>query len=490
MRRWPRRVVSGGVGVCAIAVVVVTVAPSCATHQCDTTSYDYYGGRMSTPTTYETSAWDEPWISYNGNVTVNIHFPPGVYRFPQTISGYVGTSPTPNGGADFMGGQNLSPAAGQLAEEYFIGPSGFSVANASCASYFARFEVTFPPVAFTLFGGLNGGGDAGVRPLGDTWTWNGSQWTAAPLVGGAPNPPSARYGMTVAVAGGSPFFFGGAEGYGPGVSSVVYDNDFWQWDGIEWAPKFWPCVGADVPPKCIPPIPTGRAYATFVTLPGRPRGDAGVADEIVMFGGVGHVHADGTFDPSDVALDDTWIWDGTSWNQQSPLHSPPARWGAAAAALNGGVVVLGGTSDGKTPLGDMWLWDDDARDWRSISPTGPSPSPRLLAAAGAIGNSVVVFGGTDGVQDFGDTWLWDGTVWTQALGPGPSPRWSAGIGAFDVPSPSLLLFGGFSESAATAGFANAALEDFWSWNGATWQEIPQSGDSFPSPRGAAAVGAH
>jgi hypothetical protein len=158
--------------------------------------------------------------------------------------------------------------------------------------------------------------------------------------------------------------------------------------------------------------------------------------------------------------------------------------------LNGGVVVFGGTADGKTPLGDMWLWDDDAKDWRSISPTGPSPSPRLLAAAGAIGNSVVVFGGTDGVQDFGDTWLWNGTAWTQAVGPGPSPRWSAGIGTFDVPSPSLLLFGGFSESGAAAGFANAALRDFWSWNGATWQEVPQIADSFPSPRGAAAVGAH
>jgi|CZKU01.1.fsa_nt_gi hypothetical protein len=489
MRKSSAWLVCWATGVSA-AAAVGALAPGCTTHECDTTSYDYFGGTMIDPNTYETSALNEPWIPYPGNVTVNIHFPKNVYRQPIAILGQVGTSATPNGGIDFMGGDNLSMAAGQLAEEFFIGPTGFSVNNASCAPYFARFVVTFPPITLTLFGGMAGGGNAGVQDLGDSWTWNGSQWTAADVVSTTMPGPTPRSGITMASASGSPFFFGGDEG-SSGSSSidagVKFDNDFWQWNGFTWMERFWtvtPGCAGDGPEACIP---YARAYEAFVTLPNRPQSDGGTSDAIVMFGGVTHDQVDGSADSANHALDDTWIWDGTGWLLVHPAQSPSPRWGAVAAVLDGSVVLFGGTSDGSTPLGDMWTWNDRAGTWSPIASTGPGPSPRFLASAATIGKKVVLFGGTDGVHDLGDTWLWDGAIWTEVNVPGPSPRSNASMGAFDVPDPALLLFGGFSRAATGNGFGNAALGDFWKWNGSGWQEVPQLGDTFPPPRGGAGM---
>src|ERR1019366_10115246 len=94
VRAWIR---GGVVGLAAIATGLVALAPACTTHQCDSSSYDYYGGRMLNPNTYETNDWNEPWISYPGNVTVTVHFPPGIGRQPLEVVGNVGMSATPNG---------------------------------------------------------------------------------------------------------------------------------------------------------------------------------------------------------------------------------------------------------------------------------------------------------------------------------------------------------------------------------------------------------
>src|SRR5260370_941699 len=85
---------------------------------------------------------------------------------------------------------------------------------------------------------------------------------------------------------------------------------------------------------------------------------------IVMFGGA---------DKSGV-LGDTWIWDGSGWQQQHPLASPPARefaWMGFDPATSR-VVLFGGTTcappgvddpigceyqDTQTTLADTWTWD-------------------------------------------------------------------------------------------------------------------------------------
>src|SRR5204862_106543 len=55
---------------------------------------------------------------------------------------------------------------------------------------------------------------------------------------------------------------------------------------------------------------------------------------------------------------DTWEWDGTTWQQASPATSPPKREGAGMAydAARKRVVLFGGRT-GATLFADTWEWD-------------------------------------------------------------------------------------------------------------------------------------
>ncbi len=103
-------------------------------------------------------------------------------------------------------------------------------------------------------------------------------------------------------------------------------------------------------------------------------------------------------------LADTWTWDGTTWMQQHPAASPPARYHAA------------------------------------------------MAYAGATG-TVVLFGGAyeqiGAVELLGDTWTWDGTTWTQqAPAVHPSTRYFASM-ADDGATGTAVLFGGINRHGRT-----------------------------------------
>jgi hypothetical protein len=119
---------------------------ACYTHQCDASSVPYSKGEMIDPDTFETSPLDsptQPWVEYRGNATLVVSYPALAL---QAIGGrplawidtYVGTSKQPN-----TGGDNWTVASGQLAEIGDAGAGGFSVTNASCENYYARFVVHF-----------------------------------------------------------------------------------------------------------------------------------------------------------------------------------------------------------------------------------------------------------------------------------------------------------------------------------------------------------
>ncbi len=77
-----------------------------------------------------------------------------------------------------------------------------------------------------LFGGNNGGGDCCRIYYGDTWTWDGSNWTQQfPAIS-----PSPRTGQSMAYDAGSGkvIVFGGTSGPPEGL------NDTWAWDGNTW----------------------------------------------------------------------------------------------------------------------------------------------------------------------------------------------------------------------------------------------------------------
>jgi hypothetical protein len=196
---------------------------------------------------------------------------------------------------------------------------------------------------------------------------------------------------------------------------------------------------------------------------------------------------------------DVWTWDGATWSKayfpllDGPVTSPSGRQDAAAAALDGALVLFGGeslysTTDAGYFMGDPHeTWniyvnvppvppgDDPVPQgnwWVNVMPS-TSPSPRVGAAAATIGNHVLLFGGWSNGTALGDTWLWDGSNWTSLSIPGPSPRFHAAVAAVGN---GVLLFGGDSGS--------GELGDTWLFDGSSWTQQNVLG---PSPRAEAAA---
>jgi hypothetical protein len=155
---------------------------------------------------------------------------------------------------------------------------------------------------------------------------------------------------------------------------------------------------------------------------------------------------------SSTVLDDTWSWDGTTWTQQTPAASPPARSGATLSPGSGQLILFGGT--GPTGfLGDTWTWD--GATWTEQQPAN-SPTPREGASAAydSTSGQLVLYGGL--TLDFwlggGDytTWTWEGTVWAEpADTSNAGGRFDASM-AYDAGTDQIVLFGGNEDGSVAA----------------------------------------
>jgi hypothetical protein len=179
--------------------------------------------------------------------------------------------------------------------------------------------------------------------------------------------------------------------------------------------------------------------------------------------------------------DDTWLLNGSFWQEVFPSASPPARSGGSMvydAATQSVLLFGGGNSTGG--LGDTWSWDGAA--WTQLHPaTSPSPRSDASAVYDDAQGEVILFGGMDvsGTIQYQDTWAWDGTNWTQ-LSPATSPPAREGAAfAYDAATQSAVLFGGASLSAPSV------LGDTWLWNGATWAAATPA--QAPTARGYSAA---
>jgi len=221
-----------------------------------------------------------------------------------------------------------------------------------------------------LFSGFHRGHRGGSVTAG-TWTWNGTTWTRQHPAAS----PAARFGAAVAydAATGSVVLFGGAVGFGG-----RWGNDTWTWNGTTWTQQH---------PATSPPA---RAFASMAY-------DAATGTA-VLFGGFG----------SPGPLADTWTWDGTTWTQQHPATSPPARDGASMAydtATSTAVLFGGYNVNGPGPLADTWTWDGTT--WTQQHPA-TSPPARCCAsmAYDTATSSAVLFGGAGPHGNLGGTWTW------------------------------------------------------------------------------------
>ncbi len=135
---------------------------------------------------------------------------------------------------------------------------------------------------------LHGGRDKFGNYLHDTWEFDGTSWTQRSSVMPAPDRVAAAIaydpGRNRAV------LFGGA------VSASFQDT--WEWDGAAWSQRF--------PPN----VPPSRANHCMAYDP--------ISQRVILFGGASY--------PGQIALADTWAFDGTDWQALSPTTVPPANF--------------------------------------------------------------------------------------------------------------------------------------------------------------------
>lgn len=273
---------------------------------------------------------------------------------------------------------------------------------------------------------LFGGEQIGTGLVNETWTWEGSHWNLEPSLG-----PSRReyHAMAYDPVRGNIVLFGG------NGDNTIY-GDTWLWDGDSW----------DQVSVAGPAARFGHAM-TFDSARG----------VVVLFGGMVSF-----FD----LAQDTWEWDGTAW-QQVASEGPSARYLASMAydEHSGRSVLFGGiaeTSEGFSDgSNDTWEWD--GWSWNLREQAGPTPRWNSAMWYDRGLQRVCYFGGARYGEYFGDTRSWSGTTWELMTDIGPSPRQGHEI-AFDTVRNVAVLYGDVNSGT-----------DVWEWRSTLTGDLNSDG---------------
>lgn len=291
-----------------------------------------------------------------------------------------------NGTSILYGGS--TPSSGDsLGDTWVYTPAHGWVAT--CGTTVAGATTACGPGARSLFGGLaagptgavlfGGGSENGGNATNDTWVFNGGTWHEV-CASGACGPP-LRLEPAIAGNGQKVVMFGGI---GPN------DADTWIFDGFHWTQT----CGATISKPCGP-VPTAAASLAWD------------GTHFILFGGSQIQNGGGgDFGPPD---DDTWVFNGTTWNRACGTSigkpcGPHARALAAFTTLtnpesaHAGAVMAGGGDlfgSGTHRLErDAWFWRNGAWSkltvpWTSSAvtftdnetpPAGSTPLLPLLAS--------------------------------------------------------------------------------------------------------------
>jgi N-acetylneuraminic acid mutarotase len=345
--------------------------------------------------------------------------------------------------------------------------------------------------ATVLFGGTPLGG---TIPRYDTWLYTNSNWTFTL------DPNDQPFARSLFVFQTDPinnqiYFFGGLD---PNADYA----DFWRYQYGKWEQ----ITAADGPASaCITPAgaydtnrnvlvvvcadsslfewngTSWKAVTTPKTAPSPRRLARMVYDanlkKSVFFGGYNTDYSN-----------DTWTWDGTSWNRITKNLPPPRELAAMwfdpvlnRTVIFGGVGKPGGTQDRVDRFNDMWSFDGNG--WTEIKPaTVPPPRYAAMTAVDPRDNTVLLYGGirVDTIQTPGtgnnpptttqvqvyadDFWKWDGKDWKQVTYPRvPYARENGGL-AFDPTTRTMVIFGGVK--------GGAYYSDLWTLTDTNgWQPV-------------------
>lgn len=209
--------------------------------------------------------------------------------------------------------------------------------------------------------------------------------------------------------------------------------------------------------------------------------------QVVLYGGY---TADTTTNAPNGYASDTWLWNGSSWVQDTATTaSAPGKLGYAMMAYDASsrqLVLFGGQRDlgcdGNGFVNNTWVWNGTG--WTQQANTS-APSPRAFASMSydPANGGLVLFGGqsatgtcnppvtSDAVSHDG-TFLWNGNAWSNLAATGPSPRYGTAM-SYDPSIGELVLFGGTASAYGTG----PGLGDTWLWNGTAWSPSAATGPS-------------
>jgi cysteine-rich repeat protein len=320
-----------------------------------------------------------------------------------------------------------------------------------------------------------------VRPGGDTFLFDGSDWTQ---LFGTILPPASI---------GEPIAFDQAR-QRTVLAGAGLDAETWTLDGVTWT---------NVTPRSAPPA----VVTAFDSARGRIvafGGQAGLESETWEFDGTSWLQVSPPLQPQPrtrqslafdthrrvsvlfggiqaepfAVLADTWEYDGTTWTQRHPTTSPPGRFDHVTCfdTSRNRLVLFGGSTSGQADLTDTWEFTGTT--WVLIHPAISPPARQFAGMAfDAVRNRCVLFGGVDQAQNLlADTWEYDGVAWTQRVtAHAPPPRF-AGL-AFNLVRGRILLFGGGVKN--QVGTPASPASDTWEFDGQDW--TPISTASIPPP---------
>jgi hypothetical protein len=154
--------------------------------------------------------------------------------------------------------------------------------------------------------------------------------------------------------------------YGTDLATGLPATQAWRFQGGTWA----------VQPGPLPPL----RYECSL-------GYDAAHNQTVLFGG----HSPST----GLDLDETWLWNGISWTPVNPPTRPSARQGAAMACdYRRGVVVLfgGRVVNIGTDLNDTWEWNGTSWQLRAL-PSSPPARTYAKMAFDPVNGSVLMHSG-------------------------------------------------------------------------------------------------
>ena len=323
-----------------------------------------------------------------------------------------------------------------------------------------------------LFGGQFWDGATHVD-RGDTWEFDGNKWLQRESTG--PNPRESAlmcYDSQRRVA----LLYGGW----PASGAAYYD--LWEWNGEEWKQH---AELSENWPKLFPSAFVFDSMRGVAVLIGYAASNSTSLD-VWEWDGVTWIHRDSApfepyqiaseFDPSQgVALvklyglstEETWSWDGQSWIQLLIEQVPFSELRQMAFDSDRHVLIDHGSLYGQVFDQDLREWT--GTNWQTRWTSGPNQRPSYqfwpaMAFDSWRGVSVMYSGYY--YAPYSDTWEWNGETWNLRSLVGASARQLHAM-AFDSARGVTVMFGGIGDTDGVTASC-CPQKDTWEWDGNSW----------------------